>query len=169
MMCYHLGEYYYKKKDFINASDYYTQAGYDNLSNREISNMKFHQAYGYFTMQKLSDAKPLFDDIRQIPNDPNYYDANYYYGFILFYEKNYKGALESFQIIKNQPAYQNIVPYYIAEIQYYNGNKEAALAEALQALQQGNQYYGLQLKQLAGHIYFEKSNTPKPCLTWKNM
>ena len=161
MMSYHLGEYYYKKQDFPSALSYYEQAGYDNLSNREIANMKFHQAYGYFTMQRFNDAKPLFDDIRQIPADPNYYDANYYYGFILFSEKNYKAALSSFQVVQDRPAYQKIVPYYIAEIYYYTGQKDKALEYALSVLQKGNQYYDLQIKQLAGHILFEKRNYAK--------
>src|SRR6185436_7057985 len=36
IMSYHLGKYYFIKNDFSNAIDYYTRAGYDNLSNEEI-------------------------------------------------------------------------------------------------------------------------------------
>lgn len=93
MLSFHLGEYYYRKQKFIDAMAYYEKAGIDNLSNRDIAEMKFHQAYGYFTMQQFGQAKPLFNAIRQMPNDPNYLDANYYYGFISFYEKNYDQAL----------------------------------------------------------------------------
>ena len=50
---------------------YYEKAGIANLSNREIAELKFHQAYGYFTLQRFAEAKPLFDAIRQIPSDPN--------------------------------------------------------------------------------------------------
>ena len=64
--------------------------------------MKFHEAYGYFTMKRFSEAKPLFNSIRQIPEILNYVDANYYYGFIVFGEKNYKEALNSFQSSSGQ-------------------------------------------------------------------
>ncbi|HEY2726863.1 MAG TPA: tetratricopeptide repeat protein, partial [Parafilimonas sp.] len=161
MMCYQLGEYYYKHQDFDDAISYYEKANIANLSNDEIATMKFHEAYGYFTMQKFNEAKPLFEAISQIQSDPNYYDANYYYGYIAFSEKNYAQALTSFQIIEKQPNYQPIIPYYIAEIYYYRGEKDKALEYAENALQSNNQYYDLQMRELVGHIYFEKGNYKK--------
>ena len=161
MMSYQLAEYYYRKKDFTNAIDYYEKAGLDNLSNSEIAGMKFHEAYGYFTMKRFSEAKPLFNDIRGIETDPNYIDANYYYGYILFGEKNYKGALEAFTVVQDKPNYQSIVPYYVTEIHYFSGDKDKAIESAEAALQKGNQYYALQLKQLLGHAYFEKKQFAK--------
>jgi TolA-binding protein len=161
MMCYQLGEYYYKHKDFSDAISYCEKANVANLSNTEIATVRFHEAYGYFTMQRFSDAKPLFESIAQIPSDPNYYDANYYYGYIAFSEKNYAQALTSFQVIEKQPAYQPIIPYYIAEIYYYRGEKDKALQYAENTLKSGNQYYDLQIRELAGHIYFEEGNYKK--------
>lgn len=161
MMSYHLAEYYYRKKDFADAIKYYDQAGADNLSNAEISTMKFHEGYCYFTMQRFNDAKPLFDAIRQVKDDPNYYDANYYYGFICLSEKNYAQALSSFQIVENREEYKSVIPYYITEIYYYQGKKDDALTYGEKALKSGGQYYDLEMNQLVGHIYFEKANYPK--------
>lgn len=162
MMCYYLGEYYYKHSDFSSANTCYEKTNIANLSNKEIAGMKFHKGYAYFAMQQFSDAKPLFESIAQIPSDPNYYDANYYVGYIAFSEKNYTQALNSFKVIEKQPAYQPIIPYYIAEIYYYRGEKDEALAYAESVLKGGKQqYYDLQLRQLVGHIYFEKGNYKK--------
>lgn len=158
IMSFHLGEYYYRKKDFKTANAYYEKATIENLTNHEIAEMKFHQAYGYFTTQDFAKAKTLFNSIRQLKDDKNYIDANYYYGFILFYEKKYKDALESFKIVESNQTYQNIVPFYIAEIYYFNGERNKAIDYAKNALQKGNQYYDIQLKQLIGHALFEKRN-----------
>jgi tetratricopeptide (TPR) repeat protein len=161
MIGYHLGEYYYRKKDFPNAQKYYQTTGIANLSNREIADMKFHQAYGYFVMQQFDKAKPLFNSIRQIPKDPNYLDANYYFGFISFTEKNYPQALESFEIAEKLPEYQGVIPFYKAEIYYFKGDREKALETAESAVNRSGQFYDLQLKQLVGHIYFEKKEFTK--------
>ncbi len=161
MMCFHLGEYYYRKQDFNDAITYYEKAPADNLSNKEIAEMKFHQGYSYFTMQQFNEAKPLFDAVRQIKDDPNYYDANYYYGYIAFAAKDYTTALNSFTIVESQPAYEKVIPYYITEIYYYKGEKDKALQYGEAALQKGGQYYDLQMRQLVGHIYFEKKNYAK--------
>ncbi len=161
MMSFQMAEYYYRKKDFTNAITYYEKAGLDNLNNTQIANMKFHEAYGYFTMKRFSEAKPLFNSIRQIPDDPNYIDANYYYGFIVFGEKNYKEALNAFKVVQDKPAFQSIVPYYVTEIYYFTGNRDSAIASGEAALQKGNQFYNNQLKQLLGHAYFDKKQFDK--------
>jgi TolA-binding protein len=161
MMSYHLAEYYYNKKNFDTAVAYYEKVQMDNLSNNEIANMKFHLGYFYFTMKRFNEAKPLFDAIRQLKNDLNYVDANYYYGFIALHDKNYKQALEAFKITEAKPEYKNIVSYYEIEIYYYQGEKDKALNLAEKSLKSGNQFYDLQMKQLAAHIYFEKKNFAK--------
>ena len=161
MMSYHLAEYYYNKKDFDTAVTYYEKVQMDNLSNSEIATMKFHLGYCYFVQKRFNEAKPLFDAIRQLKNDPNYVDANYYYGFIALRDKNYKQALEAFKITEAKPEYKNIVSYYEIEIYYYQGEKDKALELAEKSLKSGNQFYDLQMKQLAAHIYFEKKNFAK--------
>lgn len=161
MMNFHLGEYYYRKKDFTNAQKYYTAANIANLSNREIADMKFHQAYGYFVMQQFDKAKPLFNSIRQLPKDPNYLDANYYYGFISFTEKRYTDALDAFQVAEKNPEYAGVIPFYKAEIYYFKGDRDEALKTGEAAIKQSNSFYDLQLRQLVGHIYFEKREFAK--------
>jgi tetratricopeptide (TPR) repeat protein len=161
MMRFHLGEYYYRRKDLTAALACYEKAVLANLTNREIADMKFHQGYAYFTMQQFDKARPLFNAIRQIPNDPNYIDANYYYGFIAFNDKNYAQASESFLIAEKSPDYQHVIPFYLTEIYYFSGNRDKALEYGEQSINKGNQYYDLQLRQLVGHLYFEKRQYAK--------
>ena len=161
-MNFHLGEFYYRRQDFANATKYYEDAGIANLSNREISDMKFHQGYSYFTLQKFNQAKPLFNSIRQINDDPNYIDANYYYGFLAFRDRNYNEALESFKIVENEKTYASVVPYYIAQIYYIQGKKEEAIAYAEKKIKGGNaQYYDREMKLMLGHGYFERKEFDK--------
>jgi TolA-binding protein len=162
MMSYHLGEYYFRRKDFTKAINHYEQANIANLSNKEIANMKFHQGYSYFTMQQFARAKPLFNTIRTMKDDPNYLDANYYYGFLAFRDKQYKEALESFKLVENEKEYAAVVPYYIAQIYYIQDKKEEALAYAESKIKTGkSQYYDLEMKQMIGHAYFERKEYEK--------
>ena len=161
ILSFHLGEYFYRKQEYEKAQSYFQNTALANLSNTEIASMKFHQAYCYFVVQQFDKAKSLFNAMRQIPSDPNYLDANYYYGFICFNEKNYPQALESFQISEKLPEYQSVIPFYIAEIYYFNGEKDKALSYGENILKKSGQYYDLQLKQLVGHIWFEKKSFNK--------
>ena len=162
MMSFQLAEFYFRQQRFSDAVDLYEKASIANLDNREIADMKFHQGYSYFTLQQFANAKPLLDAIRQMKDDPNYIDANYYYGFIAFRDRNYGQALESFRVVENEPNYESIVPYYIAQIYYVQGRKEEALKYAEDKMKQGkSQYYDLELKQLLGHASFEKKDYTK--------
>jgi TolA-binding protein len=161
-MNFHLGEFFYRQQKFADAAKYYEDAGIANLSNREISDMKFHQGYSYFTLQKFNQAKPLFNTIRQIKDDPNYIDANYYYGFLAFRDRNYNEALASFKIVENEKTYASVVPYYIAQIYYIQGKKDEAIAYAEQKIKGGNaQYYDREMKLMLGHGYFERKEFDK--------
>ncbi|HVG13887.1 MAG TPA: tetratricopeptide repeat protein [Chitinophagaceae bacterium] len=162
MMNFHLAEYYFRKQQFSDATGLYEAANIANLDNKEIADLKFHQGYSYFTLQQFAQAKPLLNSIRQIKDDPNYIDANYYYGFIAFKDRSYSDALASFKVVENEAAYASIVPYYIAQIYYVQGQKAEAIAYAEKKLKEGkSQYYDLELKQLLGHAYFERKEYAK--------
>lgn len=161
MMSFHLGEYHFRQKDFPIALSYFEKVSSEHLSNREIADMKFHEGYAYFNLERFEMAKPRFDAIRQIPEDPNYIDANYYYGFIAFNEKNYNEALTAFKVVENSETYAPVIPFYIANIYYSTNRKDQGLQYAESKLKDNNQYYDLELRQLVGHGYFEKQDYGK--------
>ncbi|MBC7902829.1 MAG: tetratricopeptide repeat protein [Gemmatimonadaceae bacterium] len=161
LMSFHLGEYYFRQKDFYQAISSYSNINIENLSNREIADMKFHQGYSYFNLQRFDEAKTALNDIRSNPKDPNYVDANYYYGVLVFNERKYKEALTSFEVAEKAAQYEKVVPFYIATIHYNTGQKEKALQYAESKLKSGGQAYDMQMRQLVGHAYYEKQEYTK--------
>src|SRR3954469_24229561 len=108
MMSFHLGEYYFRQKNFYQAVANYEQTSIDQLGNSEIADLKFHEGYSYFNLQKFDKAMPLLDAIRSNPKDPNYTDANYYYGLIAFNNGKFHDAQESFKITENNSRYEKV-------------------------------------------------------------
>ena len=161
MMNFQLGEYYFRIKNDSLAIAYYEKTSEEHLSNREIADMKFHQGYAYINMGNPNQAKSMLNAIRQLPNDPNYIDANYYYGTIAFNDKNYDDALSSFRVVENEKAYASVTPFYIANIYYTTGDKDKAITYAEDKIKKGGQQYDLDLRQLIGHGYFEKKEYAK--------
>ena len=161
LMSYHLAQYYFTRNDFARAVVYYERAGYNNLSNEQIADAKFELAYSYFKTGQYNNAKPLFDEIHQLPSSKYYYDANYYYGFLSYRDHDYNNALSSFQKVESIPKYRGMVPYYIAQIYYFQGNKDEALRYGQSKLGQDNIYNKKDLNLLMGQIYFEKKDFNK--------
>ncbi|MEO6254465.1 MAG: tetratricopeptide repeat protein [Ferruginibacter sp.] len=162
LLSYHLAKYYFIKEDFSNALDYYERAGLENLSNDEIADAKFEKAYCYFNLKKFDVAKPLFDEIHQMEDNKYYIPANYYYGFISYYNRQYAEALRSFKLVETQEEYKGVVPYYIAEIYYFQGKKDEALRYGESVLgRPGVLFYQKEMNLLMGQLYFEKKNYQK--------
>jgi TolA-binding protein len=162
LLSYHLARYYFVKEDFNNAITYYERAGIENLANDEIADAKFERAYSYFNLKEFGQAKPLFDEIRQMPESKYFIPANYYYGFISYNDKDYNEALKSFKLVETQEEYKGVVPYYIAGIYYFQGKKDEALRYGESVLARpGVLFYQKEMNLLMGQLYFEKKNYQK--------
>lgn len=162
LMSYHLAKYYFLQDDFSNAINYYERTGLDNISNEEIAEVKFEKAYCYFNLKNFDQAKPLFEEVTQL-NDNNYFiPANYYYGFLCYKDKEYNKALSAFRLVETVEEYKGVVPYYIAEILYFQGKRDEALRYGESVLARGgNLVYQREMNLLIGQLYFEKKNFVK--------
>ena len=152
---YALAQSYFSKNKYSQALPYYELASFANLDNDEIIQAKFELAYCYFSNSMFNQAEPLLASVRELGG--KYYDAgNYYYGLLAYNRSNYQDALVSFKRIDNKPEYSNLVPYYIAEIYYFTGDKQKALSEAIRLIEKADKsFYHKELHLLAAQIHFE--------------
>lgn len=151
-----LGQYYFHKEQLSKAIPYYESADISNLSNQEIADSKFELAYAYFNSRQFDKAEPLFASIKEVPGKYNQ-AGNYYYGLLAYNKSKYQEALRSFRKIEDEPQYRNIIPYYIAEIYYFMGDRKKALEEAMRLTQRKEKlYYDKELHLLAAQVLFEE-------------
>jgi len=162
LLSYHLAKYYFLKDDYSNAINYYERAGLENLSNDEIGDAKFERAYCYFNLKQFAEAKPLFDEVHQMEDSKYYIPANYYFGFISYYDRNFNEAMKAFKMVEMHEEYKGVVPYYIAEILYFQGKKDEALRYGESVLgRPGVLFYQKEMNLLIGQLYFERKNYGK--------
>ena len=159
MLSYALAKFYFTKEDFGTALGYYEKSGLANLSPTDLADAKFEKAYCYFNAKLYAEAKPLFDEVRELADNKYYFPANYYFGYISFYDKDYTAAMQAFKLVQNEPAYKGIVPYYIAEILCFQKKYDEALKYTNEVLEQGGpMQFEKELKLLQGQLYFEKKD-----------
>lgn len=150
-----IARYYFLKEKLVEAIPFYEAAGIANFNNIEIADAKFELAYCYFNNRQFAAASNLFAIMKEVPG--KYYNpGNYYYGLLAYNEGDFKGALSSFDKIKSEPIYKPVVPYYIAELYYYMGQRDKALAAALKLIGSNEkQYYENELHLLVAQCLFE--------------
>jgi TolA-binding protein len=158
---YFLGEYYYQVKDAEKAINAYLKVPIQDLNNDEIVKMKFHLGYLYFKLGDWEKANNLLNSLRQIKTGLYYTDANYYAGFLALKNKDYNLALSCFEIAANNTDYANVVPFYIGQLYYFIGDVNKAIQYSTAALQSKDQFYDAQIRQLLGHLWFDKNEYEK--------
>lgn len=152
-----LAQYYFQNNNLPAAIENYELAGIDNLSNSEIADEKFELAYSYFNEKNFAKAKPLFAIIKELPDNKYYVSGNYYYGLLAYNDKNYDEALKSFERIHNQEEYKDIVPYYEAEINYFQGKYDKVLELSNRYLRKSDKlFYDKEMHLLTGQTLFEQ-------------
>ena len=152
-----IAQYYFLQGRLVEAIPYYEAAGIANLSNLEIADAKFELAYCYFNNRQFVASNNLFAIMKEVPG--KYYNpGNYYYGLLAYNDGDFIGALKSFDRINNESIYRPVVPYYMAEIHYFKGDREKALSEALRLIQKPDKlYYDNELHLLIAQCLFEAS------------
>lgn len=158
---YFLGEFYFHQKLSEKAIKTYSKVPIADLNNDEIVKMKFHLGYLYFKLGNWDKAGSLLNSLRQVKTGVFYTDANYYAGFLALKNKDYHLALTCFEIAAQNVDYENVVPFYIGQLYYFLGDIEKSIQFCTNALQSKDQFYDAQIRQLLGHLWFDKSNYEK--------
>ena len=154
-----LAQYYFHHNDLTKATPLYESAGINNLNNTEIADEKFELAYCYFNNRQFDKAEPLLLSIKELKDGKYYTAGNYYYGLLCYDEDKYKEALQSFERIRDAKEYKTIVPYYIAEVYYFMGNREKALHLADTLIRRSEKsYYDKELHLLEAQCLFEEQH-----------
>lgn len=151
-----IAQYLFLHNQLAAAIPFYEKTNLDNLTNNEIADLKFELAYCYFTSKQFDKSNALFAAIKEIKEGKYYIAGNYYYGLLAYNASKYAEALQSFEKVRSEREYKTIVPYYVAEINYFMGNKAKALEEARTIMAgRDKNYYDNELHLLAGQVLFE--------------
>ena len=156
-----LGKFYFKHQLDAEAFKSFSNVSLDDIDNEDIVLMKYLEGYLYFKAGNWDKATSLLNSVRQVKNNSNYTDANYYAGFIALEKKEFTAALGYFQIAAQNEAYAKLTPFYISQLYYFLGDYEKSMQTCEAALKVDGQFYELKLKQLMGHLLFEKKQYDK--------
>lgn len=126
---YELGQFYYAKKDYNKAVEYFEKVDTEQLNLEQTIALKFKLAYTYFSKQDFEKAGRLFGDLKR-SNHQYTAQANYYSGFINYKLGKYDDALADLKKAEKEPAFQNEVPYMMANVYYKQQRYDELLAYA---------------------------------------
>lgn len=120
---YKLGRYYYQKKDYASAIEWFNKLSVFDVEKDDKDEFYFKLGYANFQKERFPAARSAFFEVK---DGTSQYSAPslYYYSHIAYGDKSYQTALEGFQKLLSDPRFKEVVPYYITQIYYLQGNYE---------------------------------------------
>ncbi len=112
-----LGMLFYEKRDYQEALNYFKLVDETHLINREKSDYLYSRAYAHLERNEIDKALNIFNGLKR-QNSAHQATARYYAGYCEYLLGNYEEALSDFLVIENNPKFNNVAPYYIAQIYY---------------------------------------------------
>lgn len=157
---YDLGRLYFRQRDYSDAISWFEKVDRNDLSRKQQAEFKFQMGYCYFFKKDFDRAYGLFRDAKDYQNK-YYYPANYYYGYLNYEKGNLEKALKSFEKIDDSKIYSRIIPFYVAQIHFQNGDYDKVISYVEPKISdRGIKYYD-ELNLTLGQAYFEKGNFAK--------
>ncbi len=139
---------------------------FENVKVKELfrphqADYHFHRGYAFMKLNEPQKAASSFGKLKDTKSRYTL-QARYYYAFCQYSMQNYGKALPEFLQIEDTELYKDIVPYYIIQIYYAQGQTEEvqSRAETLLAEKPDNPNNG-ELHRMIGEIYYKQEKYPE--------
>jgi len=150
----------FQDKKYKEALEIYEKTDAASLTADEAQQMQFNKGYAYFQQGNLDKASPLFHGLMM--NEGKYKDsAKYYYAHIQYVKERYNEALSSFRQLRNHKDYAKVVPAYIMQINYLNGDYQSVIEEGPIYIAQADKKRKSEMAQIVADAYFQQKNYDK--------
>ena len=157
---FHSGEMMQDIEKYRQATRWYEKVNSDWLDKETLYAYWFKSGYCLFMEDDYDNAITYFLKLKDIESK-YYLPTNYYYSHIQYNRGNYDTALKGFQKLENDPAFENIVPYYIAQIYYLQMNYDKAIEYATPLLEKGSKERQADMARIIGNAWFAKKEYSK--------
>ncbi len=155
-----LANYYYNDRNYDEAIQMFAMLDTRGMGEAERQEIQFKHAYCLFATKRFDEARAKFAALSNVQG-PYHDDSNYYYGLTAFYGENYEDAITSWRRVQNSARYRNLIPYYVAQIYFAQGQYGEVVAYAEPFTTERGVKNQNEINQLVGQAYFQLGDYEK--------
>ena len=144
----------FAEKDYDRATEFYERIPLAGLTTEQSDEVRFRLGYTAFASKDFPTASRYLGDLRQKPG--TYQEpATYYYALSRYYANDIKTARRAFEALKTSKTYEAVLPGYLAQLYFAEGDYEEVVAYAAPMVKSGTARQTDELALLVGRAYFE--------------
>ncbi len=111
----------FRAKDYNLTLSYFQKVDEKNIDRYDVTTLQYYKAYSLMQTDEYEQATALFK--RLLEKETRYNQSvKYYYAYCEYIQSHFETALPYFLQLENIPDYGDIVPYYIIQIYYDQGD-----------------------------------------------
>jgi TolA-binding protein len=116
-----MGKLQYQKKSYAKVIKWMTKVDKTELSREQRIEYYFKKGYSHFVKEEDDEARIAFFEIKDVESEYNA-AANYFYAHLAYKEGNFQTALNGFELLLTDEDFVELVPYYLIQIYFEQGN-----------------------------------------------
>ncbi len=148
-----MGNELFKSKKYKRALRWFQQVTLPKLNRELHAEYQFKTGYCLFDSGEIKRAQSFLMPVANQPG-PWAEDAGYFYAYTHYQLGNYENALRGFNSLKESKRYEDIIPYYIAQIYYQQEKYEEVTGFAASLFRQANPDQQTEIARILGDSYF---------------
>lgn len=150
----------FKNKKYRDAVNIYESVDDECLAEDEKAEFYFKKGLAYYHTNDIDKAAPLFYKA-SFMNSPYKDDARYYYAHIQYVNKKYDDAKFHFKKIEDSPKYKDVIPFYMMQIDYVDGNYTAVTNDADDVLANAQGQRKVELALIVAESWYQQNEYEK--------
>ena len=155
-----LGELSHDDEKFRNAIKWYDKVDDNDLDDEEKIRFHFKVGYAKFMEGQYDQALKYLAKARTEKSQWQS-SANYYYAHIIYEQGKLTEALKIFESLLHEKGYDEVVPYYIAQIYYMQGNYDKAIEYGTPLMKTAKGTIRAELARVLGSSHYAKTEYAK--------
>ena len=156
---YTLALYYCSRNEYAKAREVFANVNYKILDSDECEKYDIRMGYIEF-MDKNYDA--AYDYFSRVGVGSEFADhATYYKAYIGYVRGDYATSKKAFTLLKSSEPYGELVPYYLLQIEYKEGNYPYVVKEGEKLLPKSSKEQARDLQRIMAESWFRMNNFRK--------
>ncbi|WP_159517391.1 tetratricopeptide repeat protein [Sunxiuqinia indica] len=130
------------------------------LNKEEQIKVHYQKGYAYFQSEKYQLAENEFEKIKDT-NNLYAAPAKYYWAHIQYLNDDYDTALAEFDKLRNNPAFAEVIPFYMSQIYYKKGQYDKVIEFTIPLMDEVSDDKKPELAKIIGNSYFQVKDFQK--------
>lgn len=146
----------FDKESYKEAIKWFTEINQNDLNDSEQGEFAFKYGYCLLKTDKTDKAAEQLATVKDSEKSRYASAATFYYAHIMYEQQKYAAALMHFEKVKDVPEFEDIVPFYLLQIAFYQKEYNKVIIEGQKIYKNASDVRATEIARMMAESYVHK-------------